>query len=110
SLYTLTHSLDASRLVIDNDGWEHTNLTDLFAIHDYSRSGELLYRKYKDLGKQGAAVPNNARAALSPGNAYKGSPVYLSEFGGIAFIPPGHDVPKASWRYSGVEKRSDSTL
>jgi hypothetical protein len=110
SLYTLTHSLDASRLVIDNDGWEHTNLTDLFAIHDYARSGELLYRKYKDLGKPGAAVPNNARVALSPGNAYNGSPVYLSEFGGIAFIPPGHDVPRESWGYSGVEKTSDSAL
>jgi len=62
------------------------------------------------LGKGGSAVPDNARAALSPGNTYNGSPVYLSEFGGIAFIPPGHDVPKESWGYSGVEKTSDSAL
>jgi beta-galactosidase/beta-glucuronidase len=110
SLYTLTHSLDATRPVIDNDGWEHTNLTDLFAIHDYARNGELLYAKYRDLGNPGARVPDNARAALAPGNAYNGSPVYLSEFGGIAFIAPGTDVPKEAWGYSGIEKTADSAL
>ena len=110
SLYTLTHSLDATRPVIDNDGWEHTNLTDLFAIHDYARNGDLLYAKYKDLGKPGARVPDNGRAALAAGNAYNGSPVYLSEFGGIAFIAPGTDVPKEAWGYSGIEKTADSAL
>jgi len=110
SLYTLTRSLDSTRLVIDNDGWEHVNLTDLFAIHDYSRSGELLYQRYKDLGKTPRRVPDNARAALVPGAVYNGSPVYLSEFGGIAFIPPGHEAPKESWGYSGVEKTAGAAL
>ncbi len=36
AMYMLTRSLDDSRLIIDNDGWEHTDSTDLFAIHDYS--------------------------------------------------------------------------
>jgi beta-galactosidase/beta-glucuronidase len=110
SLYALTRALDATRLVVDNDGWEHTDMTDLFALHDYTRSGELLYERYKDLGKNGARVPNNARAALAPGNSYNGSPFYLSEFGGIAFIPPGHEVPKESWGYSGIEKTADFAL
>ena len=57
SLYALTHSLDATRLVIDNEGWEHTDMTDLFALHDYVRTGELLYERYKDLGKPGSARP-----------------------------------------------------
>ncbi|MCL5743416.1 MAG: glycoside hydrolase family 2, partial [Acidobacteria bacterium] len=34
SLYLLTKTLDPTRLVIDNEGWEHTDMTDLFAIHD----------------------------------------------------------------------------
>jgi beta-galactosidase/beta-glucuronidase len=110
ALYTLTHSVDATRPVIDNDGWEHTNLTDLFAIHDYARNGDLLYRKYKELGKPGVRVPNNGRAALAPGNQYNGSPIYLSEFGGIAFIPPGADAPKEAWGYSGVEKTAGAAL
>ena len=40
ALYYLTKSLDNTRLVIDNDGWEHTEVTDLFAIHDYTRTGK----------------------------------------------------------------------
>ena len=110
ALYTLTRSLDATRLVIDNEGWEHTDMTDLFAIHDYARSGDLLFAKYQDVGKPGAGVPDNARAALIPGYRYNGTPVYLSEFGGIAFIPPGHDVPKEAWGYSGVEKTREAAL
>ena len=110
SLYTLSRSLDATRLVIDNEGWEHTDMTDLFALHDYARTGEQLYERYKDLGKPGTRVPDNGRAALAPGYSYNGSPFYLSEFGGIAFIPPGHEVPKESWGYSGVEKNEQDAL
>jgi beta-galactosidase/beta-glucuronidase len=110
SLYALTHSLDATRLVVDNDGWEHTDMTDLFAIHDYTRTGDLLYERYKDLGKPGAGVPDNHKAALIPGYRYNGAPVSLTEFGGIAFIPPGHDVPAEAWGYSGVEKTADAAL
>ncbi|HLY15910.1 MAG TPA: glycoside hydrolase family 2 TIM barrel-domain containing protein, partial [Bryobacteraceae bacterium] len=110
SLYALTHSLDATRLVIDNEGWEHTDMTDLFAIHDYTRTGDLLYERYKDLGKAGAGVPDNYKASLIPGYRYNGSPVALTEFGGIAFIPQGHEVPQEAWGYSGVEKTTDAAL
>ncbi|HUE01967.1 MAG TPA: glycoside hydrolase family 2 TIM barrel-domain containing protein [Bryobacteraceae bacterium] len=110
SLYALTHSLDATRLVIDNEGWEHTGMTDLFAIHDYTRTGDLLYERYKNLGEPGAGVPDNAKVALLPGYRYNGQPVALTEFGGIAFIPAGHDVPPEAWGYSGVEKTADAAL
>lgn len=109
-LYALTHAFDSTRLVVDNDGWEHTNMTDLFNIHDYARTGDILAEKYKDLGKPGAGVPDIGRPALAPGYKYNGTPVLLSEFGGIAFIPPGHQVPAESWGYSGVEKTQDSAL
>jgi hypothetical protein len=109
-MYALTHALDGTRLVVDNDGWEHTNMTDLFNIHDYARTGELLAEKYKDLGKPGAGVPDVGRPSLAPGYKYNGTPVLLSEFGGIAYIPPGHDVPQESWGYSGVEKTEDAAL
>jgi len=110
SLYALSRSLDATRLVIDNEGWEHTDMTDLFALHDYTRTGEQLYERYKDLGKPGTRVPDNGRVALAPGYQYNGSPFYLSEFGGIAFIPTGHEVPKESWGYSGIEKNEQDAL
>ena len=109
-LYTLTRTLDGSRLVIDNEGWMHTDMTDLMAIHDYTKSGTLLYDRYRDLGKIPVRIPDNAKPALIAGYPYNGSPIYLSEFGGIAFIPPGHDVPAEAWGYSGVEKTAEDAL
>jgi len=110
SLYHLTHSLDGTRPVIDNDGWEHTDVTDILSIHDYARSGELLYAKYRDLGSPGAAIPGGSRPALAFGFRYNGSPVFLSEFGGIAYVPPGVTVPPEAWGYSGIEKTEQAAL
>jgi beta-galactosidase/beta-glucuronidase len=109
-LYSLTHALDGSRLVIDNEGWMHTDQTDLFAIHDYTNNGPLLWERYRDLGRKPVRIPDNGRPALIGGYKYNGSPIYLSEFGGIAYIPAGHDVPQESWGYSGVEKTADDAL
>jgi beta-galactosidase/beta-glucuronidase len=110
TLYSLTKSLDASRLVIDNDGWEHTEMTDLMGLHDYARNGEILRKKYDGAGKAGAPPPDNARAALASGVRYNGSPLFLSEFGGIAWIPPETKTPDESWGYAGVEKTADDAL
>ncbi len=109
-LYQLTHTLDGTRLVIDNEGWQHTDETDLFAIHDYGKSGEALYQKYKDVNASSGTVPNNGRPALIEGYRYNGAPLYLSEFGGIAYIPSGAHVPVESWGYSGVEKTQEDAL
>ncbi|MBM3728648.1 MAG: glycoside hydrolase family 2 [Acidobacteria bacterium] len=110
AMYTLTKSLDDTRLVIDNDGWEHSDLTDLFAIHDYARTGAQLYEKYKDAGKPGVGVPDNARAITAPGYVYNGTPIYLSEFGGISYVAPGSNVPADAWGYAGVEPNGESAF
>jgi beta-galactosidase/beta-glucuronidase len=109
AMYTTTKSIDPTRLVIDNEGWEHTDLTDLFAIHDYAPTGELLMRKYEKTLANGV-LPDVSRPVLAPGYKYNGSPFYLSEFGGIAFIPEGANVPAESWGYSGVEKSWQNAL
>jgi hypothetical protein len=110
SLYHLTHTLDPTRLAIDNEGWEHTGDTDLFAIHDYVKSGEDLYNKYKDITAKSESVPKNGKAALIDGYKYNGAPLYLSEMGGIAYIPPGAISFGKSWGYSGVEKTQDEAF
>ncbi len=105
SLYWLTKSLDSTRPVVENDGWEHVDTMDLFTIHDYARDGERLYAKYKDLGKPGSRIPDNGRAIWAPGfGRYEGQPFLLSEFGGVAYIPRDSNVPADSWGYAGVEK------
>jgi len=77
SLYTLTKSLDETRLVIDNEGWEHTEMTDLFAVHDYARDEQTLGPRWMDFGKPGVALPGRSRHWLVPGVAYNGTPLYL---------------------------------
>lgn len=108
--YWLIKSLDPTRLVIDNDGWQHTGTTDLFGFHDYARTGDDFYKKYKDAGSPGFVMPANGRPVLLPGFADNGSPRFLSEFGGIAYIAPGSHVPADAWGYAGVEPDAASAL
>ena len=108
SNYWLTKSLDPTRPVIENDGWEHVDTTDLFSIHDYARDGDRFYTKYKDLGDPKVRIPDNGRAILVKGYQYNGTPFFLSEYGGIAYIHPGSNVPPDAWGYSGVEKTPES--
>src|SRR5207248_11310107 len=88
----------------------HTDMTDLMAIHDYARTGDMLFEKYKNLGKPGVPVPPVARVSILSGYKYNGTPFYLSEFGGIAYIAPGQKVAPEAWGYSGIEKTPDSAL
>jgi beta-galactosidase/beta-glucuronidase len=82
ALYHLTRSLDPTRPVVSNDGWEHA-ITDLCNIHDY-RDAEALTRSYKSPESAIAAEPANRPVYVS-GYAYRGEPILITEFGGIAF-------------------------
>ncbi|MGJ5820765.1 glycoside hydrolase family 2 protein [Paludibaculum fermentans] len=111
ALYHMTKSMDPSRLVIDNEGWQHTEATDLFAVHDYTANYDGLKARWAKVEvKPGAALPSHGMNYLAPGNVYNGSPLYLSEFGGIAYILPGSKVPAEAWGYSGVEKTPEAAL
>jgi len=107
SLYELTRSLDPTRLVVDNDGWEHTDATDLMTLHDYARTGAELAAKYQGLGEPGRAIPRNGREALVYGAAYNGTPFLMTEFGGIAFRL-GAPGAANEWGYSGIEPTAEA--
>jgi len=111
ALYHLTKSLDPTRPVIDNEGWEHVETTDLYAVHDYAPNHDALFQRWAKVEvKPGATLPPNGRAYVAPGHSYNGAPLYLSEFGGIAYIPPGAVVPESAWGYAGVEKTAEAAL
>jgi beta-galactosidase/beta-glucuronidase len=112
ALYYLTKSLDNTRLVIDNDGWEHTEVTDLFAIHDYTTTGAELLARYAAHGVPATLINDLHKFYLAPGHSYNGSPVFLSEFGGIAYVLPDDraKVPPNAWGYSGVEGTQEEAL
>jgi beta-galactosidase/beta-glucuronidase len=93
-MVAMTRELDAGRPVIDNDGWEHTDITDICAIHDYTPTAALLRERYQD-AVGGGALPAHVWLANKPlfvlGSRYRGQPIILSEVGGFLMIPP--DVP-----------------
>ncbi|HEX3252448.1 MAG TPA: glycoside hydrolase family 2 TIM barrel-domain containing protein [Pyrinomonadaceae bacterium] len=86
-----TRRLDATRPVIDNDGWEHTDIADVCAIHDYSPSSEVLVKRYEDT-LTGGGLPAMAWTGNKPlfarGSKYRGQPIVFSEVGGFLAIPP----------------------
>ncbi|MBB6733978.1 glycoside hydrolase family 2 protein [Cohnella zeiphila] len=85
AIYHLTKSFDPHRPVIVNDGWEHT-VSDIVTLHDYEERGEALKERYADaealLG--GHIAFNRAKYAMARGYEYRGQPIIVSEFGGIA--------------------------
>jgi beta-galactosidase/beta-glucuronidase len=83
ALYHLVRSIDPTRLVISNDGWEHAK-TDLLTIHDYEGKGNVLRERYATLESILQARPAN-RDLYVPRFAHCGEPILVTEFGGIAF-------------------------
>ena len=94
-LYHLTRSLDRTRLVLSNEGWEHAR-SDLCTVHDYADPSELVERYAS--GESSVDRLPGGRAIYCAGHAYRGEPIVVSEFGGIAFSS-GHS---GAWGYTTV--------
>lgn len=80
-LYHLTKALDATRLVVSNDGWEHAR-TDLCTIHDYGNAAALRER-FSDRHRAVESRPLHHPIYVE-GHTHRGEPIVVSEFGGIA--------------------------
>jgi Glycosyl hydrolases family 2, TIM barrel domain/Glycosyl hydrolases family 2, sugar binding domain/Glycosyl hydrolases family 2 len=101
ALYHLTRSLDPTRPVLSNDGWELTS-SDIVGVHDYAPRGGLLRQRYAD----SAAVTRTLRGGgpsfrsmLLPGYEPGERPVMLTEFGGVRFAM---SKSERGWGYSEV--------
>ncbi|KAH0559551.1 hypothetical protein GP486_003935 [Trichoglossum hirsutum] len=79
SLYHLTRSLDPTRPVVSNDGWEHAE-TDLVTIHDY-RDSAALAKGYATV-EESLSGKAMGRQIFVPGYRYHGQPIMITEFGG----------------------------
>lgn len=101
ALYYLTKSLDTTRPVISNDGWEHAT-SDLCTIHDYAWKKEVLEDRYSTAEKAVSAHPGSHRI-YAPGFQYEGQPILVTEFGGIAF----NNAAEGGWGYSGAKDEAD---
>ena len=97
ALYHLTKTLDPSRPVIGNDGWESV-ATDILGIHDYDDQPERIMRRYgtEQLNAQLFQRERpGGRLLTLEGDGDTGQPLMITEFGGIAL-----SKEEGSWGYS----------
>jgi beta-galactosidase/beta-glucuronidase len=98
----VTRRLDSTRPVIDNDGWEHTDITDICAIHDYTPTAEKLSSRYEAVIR-GGELPSKVWISDKPlfarGSRYRGQPIVLSEVGGFLAIPNNVPAEKRDMLY-----------
>jgi beta-galactosidase/beta-glucuronidase len=104
ALYHLTKTLDSTRPVIGNDGWESV-ATDIIGIHDYDDEPDRIARRYH----ADEALPRLFRRERPGGRllsldekAPTDLPIVLSEFGGIAYSPD----PR-TWGYTRCESAGE---
>ena len=105
SIYHLTKALDPYRPVVVNDGWEHT-VSDILTLHDYEEDGDRFLARYSLRDEiLGNRIPfNNGRYAFARGYEYRGQPVIISEYGGIAF------KTDAGWGYGNHVKDEEEFI
>lgn len=109
AIYHTIHSIDTSRLVISNDGWELTE-TDICAIHNY-KHGEAnesdVYEKFREDLRTEENLLNSMtadRSIYANGYSHKNTPILLTEFGGIGFEV---DKEEKGWGYTSVANGED---
>ncbi|CAA9890566.1 Gluconolactonase [Candidatus Methylobacter favarea] len=102
ALYHLTKTLDATRPVIGNDGWE-SSATDIIGIHDYDSNPEQLGQRYGigvNIEQLFDRRRPGGRILTLDGYPHRGQPIVLTEFGGIAYAKCPQPGVKQAWGYS----------
>jgi beta-galactosidase/beta-glucuronidase len=92
ALYYLTKSVDPTRPVIANDGWQHA-VGDIFGVHDYAPTGEMLRERYADraaVARTFHEVRPHHHRLLTDNRELGTEPIVISEFGGLT-MSPGED-------------------
>ena len=103
ALYHLTKTLDPTRPVIGNDGWESA-ATDIIGIHDYDGDPARIRQRYwreDDIPTVLRRARPGGRLSTLEGHDHAGQPVVLTEFGGIAYAPAS--TRAGTWGYSQAE-------
>jgi len=100
ALYHLTKTLDPTRPVIGNDGWESV-ATDIIGIHDYDDRPERIGKRYGLNGNEAHFFKRErpgGKMLVVNGKVRAGQPIVLTEFGGIALTDS-----EEGWGYSRAE-------
>lgn len=101
AMVELTKSLDSTRLVMSNDGWEQT-IPDVLGIHDYEPKKEILAKRYGSLEEVLRFRPAG-RALFAAGYSYAGQPIMNTECGGISYrLEDG-----SAWGYTNARREEE---
>ncbi|KAI6781283.1 Beta-galactosidase-like protein [Emericellopsis cladophorae] len=107
-LYYATKTLDPTRSINDNCGWEHV-LTDLTTFHDYADGPELEKTCASLKLILGDKAGRDLFTAAVPGDAgcqhVAGAPVMCTEFGGVNIKP--QDGEERDWGYTTASDPED---
>ena len=98
AMYHLTRTLDATRPVVGNDGWESV-ATDIIGIHDYDANPARLAARYhadEIRPRLFKSERPGGRLLVLESDRHGDQPVMLTEFGGIAYA---REV-NGTWGYS----------
>jgi beta-galactosidase/beta-glucuronidase len=101
ALYHLTKTLDSTRPVVGNDGWESV-ATDIIGVHDYDDQPDRIARRYRAdevLPRLFKRERPGGRMLVLEGDKHADQPLMLSEFGGIALKLEDRS-PASTWGYS----------
>jgi beta-galactosidase/beta-glucuronidase len=102
TLFHLTKSLDPTRLVVANDGWQFL-VGDLWGIHSYVSDGPALAERLRAVLADPSTEVAPGRPAALPRADVTDIPVMLTEFGGIAYrAPERHSEAHNAWGYDMV--------
>jgi len=104
ALYHLTKTLDPTRPVIGNDGWESI-ATDIIGIHDYDGDPERISKRYHAediLPRLLKQERPGGRLLVLEEQVSEALPVILTEFGGIS-----ESRAKGTWGYSRAKSGDD---
>ncbi len=109
ALYHLTRTLDPTRPVIGNDGWE-ASATDIIGIHDYDGDPERLLARYSDSVMTQELFDRRrpgGRILTLDGYPHRGQPIMLTEFGGITLEKKRESSGEDVWGYSLAKNEQD---
>lgn len=101
AFYYLTKTLDPTRPVIGNDGWE-SSATDIIGIHDYDNNPATLRERYGPQVKPEELFDRRrpgGRILTLDGYPHRGQPIILTEFGGVAYVEQDDALHQKAWGY-----------
>ncbi|SEI10970.1 MULTISPECIES: sugar-binding domain-containing protein [unclassified Leifsonia] len=104
ALVHVTKTLDPSRPVISNDGWEHAE-SDILSIHDYDHHAERVRERYASRqGILGSVFTSAGRRLIVDASQGTDAPLMVTEFGGVSYTETDQGD---AWGYSTATSSAD---